>query len=110
MTDDAELARKAAGGDQDAAGEIYDRYAPLVRAILLDAAGSLAEANDLGVNAGLAAGQELVVPAGVPYVSYAPPAPKSVKTSKASKVSKTVKPAKSSSKASVSAKVKTRKP
>ena len=70
----------------------------------------LAEANDLSVNAGLGAGQELVVPAGVPYVSYAPPAAKSVKTSKASKVSKTVKPTKSSSKASVSAKVKTKKP
>lgn len=47
MTDDADLARKAAAGDQDAAGEIYDRYVPLVRAILIDATGSLAEANDL---------------------------------------------------------------
>src|SRR5437764_2937850 len=34
----------------------------------------LAEANDLSVNAGLTAGQQLMVPAGVPYVSYAAPA------------------------------------
>jgi RNA polymerase sigma-70 factor (ECF subfamily) len=47
MAGDAELAARAAVGDQRAAGEIYDRYAPLVRAILLDATGSLAEANDL---------------------------------------------------------------
>ncbi len=42
----------------------------------------LAEANDLGVTARLATGQELVVPAGVPYVSYAAPA--AVKSSGAS--------------------------
>ena len=47
MADDADLARRAATGDQSAAGEIYDRYAPLVRAILFEATGSLAEANDL---------------------------------------------------------------
>jgi len=47
MMDDAELARRAAAGDREAAGAIYDRYAPLVRAILLDATGSLGEANDL---------------------------------------------------------------
>jgi RNA polymerase sigma-70 factor, ECF subfamily len=47
MADDADLVRKAALGDQDAAGEIYDRYAPLVRAIVLDATGSLAESHDL---------------------------------------------------------------
>lgn len=47
MEEDAELARRAARGDREAAGEIYDRYAPLVRAILLDATGSLAEANEL---------------------------------------------------------------
>jgi RNA polymerase sigma-70 factor, ECF subfamily len=47
MTDDADLARRAAAGDRDAASEIYDRYAPLVRAVLLDATGSLNEANDL---------------------------------------------------------------
>jgi RNA polymerase sigma-70 factor, ECF subfamily len=47
MTDDRELAARAAAGDQRAAGEIYDRYAPLVRAILVDATGSLAEASDL---------------------------------------------------------------
>jgi RNA polymerase sigma-70 factor, ECF subfamily len=47
MTDDVDLVRRALAGDQGAAGEIYDRYAPLVRAILLDATGSLTEANDL---------------------------------------------------------------
>ena len=61
----------------------------------------LAEANDLRVSAGLATGQELIVPAGVPYVSYAPPAAKSSKTSKTLKAK--------SSKASTSAKVKTKK-
>jgi membrane-bound lytic murein transglycosylase D len=33
----------------------------------------LAEANGLGVNASLSTGSELIVPAGVPYVSYAAP-------------------------------------
>lgn len=47
MPDDRELSRRAARGDREAAGEIYDRHAPLVRAILLDATGSLSEANDL---------------------------------------------------------------
>ena len=47
MADDADLVRRAAAGEQGAAGEIYDRYAPLVRAIVLDATGSLTEANDL---------------------------------------------------------------
>jgi RNA polymerase sigma-70 factor, ECF subfamily len=47
MGDEAELVRRAAAGDREAAGEIYDRYVPLVRAILLDATGSMAEANDL---------------------------------------------------------------
>src|SRR5579863_1545190 len=47
MRTDAELAKRAALGDRDAAGEIYDRYAPLLRAILLDATGSLSEADDL---------------------------------------------------------------
>jgi RNA polymerase sigma-70 factor (ECF subfamily) len=47
MANDAELAKRAAAGDREAAGEIYDRFAPLVRAILLDATGSLAEANEL---------------------------------------------------------------
>lgn len=47
MAEDSELATRAAGGDREAAGEIYDRYAPLVRAIVLDATGSLPEANEL---------------------------------------------------------------
>jgi RNA polymerase sigma factor (sigma-70 family) len=45
--EDAELVRSAMAGDREAAGAIFDRYAPLVRAILLDATGSLAEANEL---------------------------------------------------------------
>jgi len=45
----------------------------------------LAEANDLGISARLVSGQELVVPAGVPYVSYATsPAKPSAKLSKTS--------------------------
>jgi membrane-bound lytic murein transglycosylase D len=40
----------------------------------------LAEANDLGVNAPLRAGQELMVPSGVPYVSYTTPAAAAKKT------------------------------
>src|SRR6185295_2518659 len=47
MADDADLARRAVAGEQEAAGEIYDRYAPLVRAIALDATGSWSEASDL---------------------------------------------------------------
>jgi RNA polymerase sigma-70 factor (ECF subfamily) len=47
MAIDADLAKRAAAGDREAAGAIYDRYAPLVRAVLLDATGSLPEANDL---------------------------------------------------------------
>ncbi len=47
MAGDTELVERAVAGDRHAAGEIYDRYAPLVRAILLDATGSLAEASDL---------------------------------------------------------------
>ena len=47
MANDAELAKRAAAGDREAAAEIYDRYASLVRAILLDATGSLPEANEL---------------------------------------------------------------
>ena len=49
----------------------------------------LAEANALSITAGLATGQELVVPAGVPYVSYAPPAAKTSKTSKTPKLKAT---------------------
>jgi RNA polymerase sigma-70 factor, ECF subfamily len=47
MANDAELARRGAAGDREAVGAIFDRYAPLLRAILLDAAGSLPEADDL---------------------------------------------------------------
>jgi RNA polymerase sigma-70 factor (ECF subfamily) len=47
MEDDAELAKRILGGDREAAGGIYDRYAPLVRAVLFDATGSLPEADEL---------------------------------------------------------------
>jgi RNA polymerase sigma-70 factor (ECF subfamily) len=47
MEDDAELAKRILGGDREAAGEIYDRYAPLVRAVLFDATGSLPDADEL---------------------------------------------------------------
>lgn len=47
MDDDAELTRRILAGDREAAGAVYDRYAPLVRAVLLDAAGSLQEADEL---------------------------------------------------------------
>lgn len=47
MEDDAELANRILAGDRESAGEIYDRYAPVVRAVLLDATGSLPEADEL---------------------------------------------------------------
>jgi RNA polymerase sigma-70 factor (ECF subfamily) len=47
MKDDAELTRRMLAGDREAAGVVYDRYAPLVRAVLLDATGSLPEADEL---------------------------------------------------------------
>jgi RNA polymerase sigma-70 factor, ECF subfamily len=47
MGNDAELARRILAGDREAAGTIYDRYAPLVRAVLLDATGSLPDADEL---------------------------------------------------------------
>jgi membrane-bound lytic murein transglycosylase D len=49
----------------------------------------LAEANGLDATARLATGQDLVVPAGVPYVSYAAPAKKTVAASKKTPVKKT---------------------
>jgi RNA polymerase sigma-70 factor (ECF subfamily) len=47
MEDDAELVRQILAGDRDAAAAIYDRYAPLLRAVLFDATGSLPEADEL---------------------------------------------------------------
>jgi RNA polymerase sigma-70 factor, ECF subfamily len=47
MEDDAALTRRILAGDREAAGAIYDRYAPLVRAVLLDATGSLPDADEL---------------------------------------------------------------
>jgi RNA polymerase sigma-70 factor (ECF subfamily) len=50
MQADADSVKRAAEGDREAAGAIYDRYAPLIRAILYDAAGSWSEADDLVQN------------------------------------------------------------
>ncbi|HXY36211.1 MAG TPA: RNA polymerase sigma factor [Planctomycetaceae bacterium] len=47
MEDDAELTRRILAGDREATGLLYDRYAPLVRAVLLDATGSLPDADEL---------------------------------------------------------------
>jgi RNA polymerase sigma-70 factor (ECF subfamily) len=47
MADDAELVRRVVAGDAAAAGEVYDRYANLVRAVLLDATASVSDANEL---------------------------------------------------------------
>jgi RNA polymerase sigma-70 factor (ECF subfamily) len=47
MEDDAELTRRILAGDREAAGMAYDRYAPLVRAVLLEATGSLPDADEL---------------------------------------------------------------
>jgi membrane-bound lytic murein transglycosylase D len=50
----------------------------------------LAEANDLSMSAGLKSGQQLIVPTGVPYVSYAPaPAKKTTTHATAAKTVKT---------------------
>ena len=47
MPSDAELVRDALGGNREAAGQIYDRYVPLVRAIARDASSSSLEADEL---------------------------------------------------------------
>ena len=44
---DATLVCRTRDGDKDAYGELYDRYARLVRAICYDATGDLADAQDL---------------------------------------------------------------
>jgi hypothetical protein len=51
MVDDAELTRRILAGDREAAGVIYDRYAPLVRAVLLDATGSRRAEDRIGLDA-----------------------------------------------------------
>jgi RNA polymerase sigma-70 factor, ECF subfamily len=47
MGEDAELWRRLVAGESAAAGELYDRYAPLIRAVAFDACHSLVEADDL---------------------------------------------------------------
>ncbi|MHC4521727.1 MAG: RNA polymerase sigma factor [Planctomycetota bacterium] len=44
---DAELVQAATAGNRDAYGQLYDRYAPLVRAVCYDQTRSLADAQDL---------------------------------------------------------------
>ena len=44
---DKMLVRAVFAGDKSAYGQLYDRYAPLVRAVCYDAAGSLSDAQDL---------------------------------------------------------------
>ena len=47
MRDDDQVVAAVLSGDQAAFGELYDRYAPLVRAVCYDATGDLTEAQDL---------------------------------------------------------------
>lgn len=47
MSDDAELVRKSIQGDRLAAGAIYDRFSPLVRAIAWDATSRPQEVDEL---------------------------------------------------------------
>jgi RNA polymerase sigma-70 factor (ECF subfamily) len=46
-TSDAELVRASLTGDKDAYGSLYDRYAPLVRAVCYDYARNVPDAQDL---------------------------------------------------------------
>jgi RNA polymerase sigma-70 factor, ECF subfamily len=56
---DSELVAAACNGDQSAFAMLYDRYAPLVRAICFDVAGNLNEAQDLAQEAFLRAYKNL---------------------------------------------------
>ncbi len=58
----------------------------------------LAEANALGVDSRLAAGQELMVPSGVPYVSYAAAPKKAAKSTTTTRTRATAKQTKTTSK------------
>ena len=46
-TDDAEQVHATLAGDKNAYGALYDRYAPLVRAVCYDHTGNVADAQDL---------------------------------------------------------------
>jgi len=47
VRDDCQVVAAVLDGDQAAFGELYDRYAPLVRSVCYDATGDLTEAQDL---------------------------------------------------------------
>jgi RNA polymerase sigma-70 factor (ECF subfamily) len=47
MSDDEMLVRAVSAGEKTAYAKLYDRYAPLVRALCYDATGNLADAQDL---------------------------------------------------------------
>ena len=57
--DDAALVRATVGGRAQAFGLLYDRYAPLVRAVCFDATGDLTGAQDLSQEAFLRAFRKL---------------------------------------------------
>jgi len=56
---DAELVQMVIAGDKNAYGRLYDRYAPLVRAICYDRTGNLADAQDLAQDVFLRAYERL---------------------------------------------------
>jgi len=56
---DSELVQAAADGDKHAYGLLYDRYAPLVRAVCYDQTGHLADAQDLAQDVFVRAYQRL---------------------------------------------------
>ena len=59
MPNDANLVRTTLDGDKSAYGDLYDRYAPLVRAICYDATGSVPCAQDLAQEVFLQAYEKL---------------------------------------------------
>lgn len=56
---DTELVQAVIAGDRDAYGELYDRYAPLVRAVCYDRTKHLADAQDLAQDVFLRAYERL---------------------------------------------------
>ena len=57
--DDRELVRVTIAGDKAAYGQLYDRYAPLVRAVCYDRTGNLADAQNLAQDVFLRAYEEV---------------------------------------------------
>ncbi|MBI9016431.1 MAG: sigma-70 family RNA polymerase sigma factor [Phycisphaerae bacterium] len=58
---DADLVKKVLQGDQNAFGQLYDKYARLVRAICYDTTGDVTQAQDLGQEVFLRAYNKLEV-------------------------------------------------